>query len=132
MPQMTLEQVKKIRRELEARMEEAGLEMGYKITVKNGKYNEVLTFKIEIAPVRLDGTEVNGETDYFNMRCVKWGIRKEALGQEVTIKGRLYKIIGAQPNAKKYPILLTLKGKRYKFMAKSVREALDPEFRAVI
>lgn len=128
---MTQEQVRRIKAQLQEILEEAGESMGYKITIGRGSYDEVLVFKVEVAPIRLDGTEVSKETQQFKHKCYTWGIAREALGTDITVRGVKYKIVGAKVGGKKYPILLRRldNGKRYKMGSRDVWSALPEELR---
>lgn len=131
MSRMTKDQVIRLRAQIEEVLEDLGGSIGYRLRLKRGSYNEVLIFKLEVAPIPLDGTEVSEETQKFNRMCNNWGISKEALGKKVEIKGELYTINGAKPSAKKYPLLLTKDsdGRRYKFTVATVRSALPQPLR---
>lgn len=133
MARMTKEQVVRLRAQIEEVLEDLGASIGYKIKLKRGTYNEVLVFKLEVAPIPLDGTEVSEETQKFNQMCYHWGIKKEALNTKVSIKGVIYTIKGARPNAKKYPLLLVRDsdGAKFRYSYRTVRDVLPSSLKTM-
>jgi hypothetical protein len=102
----------------------------HKIGLKLGNCSfsgQHFTAKIEGAVVDKTGEVLRKEAKDFQDYAEIWGLKPEHLGQEFSLEGKLYKIVGAKIRSSKYPILATNleTGQEYKFTAETISRVLS-------
>lgn len=77
---------------------------GLKITRGNARFNELeATFKLKLQVVNDEG-ESESERRDFDTLARSYGLLPEDLGTEFRFRGKLYRLTGINPRARKYPI----------------------------
>jgi hypothetical protein len=115
-----------IRERLEAILKPLAEELGVAITLGNARFSETtVNFKTEVAIIGENGAETKSVRDFRRMAPV-YGMKEEHLGLEFAFNGDTFKITGAQPSSRKYPILAQKIGttKTFKFPSATVLFAL--------
>jgi hypothetical protein len=125
---MDRETVKTIAAKVEDAVRAIGEEHGVQIKYKGGNYTESsAVLKLEVAEIR-GGEAVTREAEDFRRYASLFGLRPEDLGREFKDwSGDAYKVVGAKPNSRKYPILVKnlTSGKTFKFPEGRVQAALS-------
>jgi hypothetical protein len=106
----------RVREQLNPILEAASKDIGLKMTLGNCTFRSTsATFKLEVAEVGETGEAMTKEAQDFVSYCATLGLKKEHLFKEFKHPlGGTLKIIGYKPRAKKYPILYSYRGQRYK------------------
>jgi len=118
----------KMRAALEEVLPGIAEELGVSISAGSGSFSDnTFSLKVEFATISEDGNVNTKEAQDFTAYCSRWDLEPEVLNQTFTdvSSGDLYKVIGAKPRSKKYPILCEKKsdGTVYKFPANRVARA---------
>jgi hypothetical protein len=108
-----------------------GLEgdLGVTFSRGNGTFDSAsFSMKITATVDNADGSTRTPEMVDFEREAHYYGLDKDHLGTEFTVRGETYKISGLKPRSRKYPILgTTADGRTFKFASDSVRRALGIE-----
>ena len=100
---------------------------GIEIKAGSAKYStNTAEFKLNVSIVDANGIAQTPEVRDFNHYCTMFGLKKEHLGQTITISGEKMKIVGLKSANRKYPIIAECiySNKRYKLNEQTVRSAL--------
>lgn len=105
-------QVKEIRKQVNASLEELGARLGLTIKAGNASYsNNEVTFKLAC---QIEGHDPDKEE--FERSCWAFELKPEQYGTPFIAGGKSFKLVGIKLNRPKYPIIgLGTDGKRYKF-----------------
>lgn len=127
---MTKQQAETFVEALKPELEVIGKKLGFKITVGNGKFLDVLELKLVCSPIDAEtGEVVNREAEDFKRLCRFYGLDPTDLNKcfRNPADGRVYEVIGLKSKGKKYPIICKKMsdGKRYKFMASTINSYLE-------
>lgn len=106
-------------RNLSSEINEAlqGLAENHGMVIKTGSasYNSnSVTFKLECANLDEDGKAITKDVEYWNMYKPSHQIKHVSPGDKVNHFGATAKLIGYNPKARKYPIVIEQNGSRYK------------------
>lgn len=110
-----------------------GKELGVSITRGNGRFDaKSLSFKVTVTLPAADGSVETPETCAYNDMFRYDDDLKDGLNKIITYGGNQYKIVGAKPRSRKYPILVeninsTAKNNRFKLPIEGVRASLKLE-----
>lgn len=105
----------------------------YNLTVKHGvmrwdsrEARVAVTF---FDPVTASGDVKSHAQTEWEKDCLYFGFLKEDFGRTIVHHdGQKATICGLKPRSKKYPILMEMGGKTYKFARSTVRSALDEQY----
>ena len=119
-----------VRTALDAAVQTVAQTYGLQIKAGNGTFSSTgdnFTIKVECATKGEDGTVNTKEAEDYIHYCSRWDLEPEYLNKTFVDvgNGNRYKIIGAKPRSKKYPILVqeNSSGMLYKFPASRVARA---------
>lgn len=132
---MTIEQfdrtaVRMVMNECEAALQAVADKHGLRLVRKNVSFREnecPVAFKLLTTVTDSVGEVVTPEAQDFKRCAVMFGLKPEDLGREfMALSGKRFKICGAKPRNRKYPILAkcVITDKVYKFSENQVVDAL--------
>jgi hypothetical protein len=102
--------VQLLRPEIEAALQPLAKEHNLNVKVANATYdpNGTVTYKLEVAVIRADGTAVTKEAAEF-LRSVQFlkPFQATDLNREFTFKGETYRLTGYRSRAGKFPLVGT-------------------------
>jgi len=94
--------------EIEVALREVAKRHGLHLTMKGGRFDATTyTPKFEFATISQGGNAETREASAFKQWAKAFGLEPSDLNATIQHKGHKYKIVGANPNAKRMPILLT-------------------------
>ena len=122
--------VSRIHEEMQKVMDVLGKELGVDIHIGGCRYSQkVIIFKQGAVTVSIieNGKVVEPMIEAFKKYAYRYELKPDDLGQKVTIKNVVYKIVGAKPRNWKRPIILedVSNQRRYKFTAREVRNSFS-------
>jgi len=115
---------------LEAAVQTVAQQYGLLITTGSGSFSDnTFSLKIECATKNEDGTVNTMEAEDFKFHCSRWDLEEGMLNKAFVDpgNGQRYRVAGAKPRSRKYPIIVVKEGtgERYKFPASRVKRAFD-------
>ncbi len=94
--------VKKMREELQAELENFAKEHGVSIHVGNASYDDTdITFKVRVASAAEDTERLRWENN-----CGYLGLVPEDYGKEIILNGQKFAVVGIKPSARKNCIIV--------------------------
>lgn len=117
--------IRLLRDKLEAAVKSVADEYGIAINFGSARFTDAnVSFKTELAVIGESGAVRQIVTD-FKRYAPLWGLNAEDLGRSFVSRGTMFRIVGAKPSSRKYPILAeNIEGKVYKFSTDQVLLAL--------
>jgi hypothetical protein len=119
--------VQQFRAALDEELAKIGEDFGVRFIVGHIRFSDKsFTSKIEVYIDDVVSTLKSDGQLQFEKYCGKHGFSKDTYGKVFNFQGRSMKVIGMIPGSKKYHVTCedTVTGKRYRFPASTVREAL--------
>jgi len=121
------EEMTHLRRRLQEHLDILAKELGVRIAVGLATFtaNNAI-FKVEVAALQEDGTAVTRQAEHFQRLARTYGLEPTDLGRTFRDGAKVYKIVGARPRNREYPILAEEVGTRivFKFPANRVKTLL--------
>jgi hypothetical protein len=97
------------------------------ITDAGGRFDSnIANLKLKIVTIGDEGEVFDELAEDFRRYATVWDLEEDDIGRYFTSGGTRYKIVGAKPRNKKYPIIAEgPKGGRYKFPADTVARTIQ-------
>lgn len=107
--QFSNQEFKRFRERFKEVVEPLQKEFQISIDIGNINYNSD-QFTSKITCINLEGEKLTENSDIERVKwdscCEKFGLTSEDFGKEITIRNRLFKVVGIAPNARKNCILI--------------------------
>ncbi len=103
---------------------------GLTVSTSGGKYTtESFTLKVSLTLDSPDGSAQNQAELDFRANAYRYGLSPADLGRKFSTGNGTYRIVGAKPRNRKYPIIATAErdGRSYKFPAMTVVNGMSKE-----
>lgn len=129
MKQMTKDQLKLLRSELDAVLPEIATKLGMSIKVGNGSYDSTSgTLKVEAAMLNDSGVALTKEARHFKLYATSYGLEADDLNKTFITTHGAFQVTGLSLRSSKFPVLVreVSTGKEYKYGADLVRAKLHP------
>lgn len=95
------------------------------IKVGKGNYSDTdAKFELKIIEKNSNGESVSEYEINWRKQHQRYGFKLEDLNREFIILGKSAKLIGCMPRKSKYPIIVEINNKKYKYSAQDVKFAL--------
>ena len=124
MKEINRSNIRILREEMQNALDAVAKKHGVQIKFGNASFTpSMFTIKTEVAIQGGEGEVVGKEAEDFKLYCMGWGFEPSDLGKEFDYLGDVFKIVGAKPRSKKYPIIgENIKtGKRFKFNPRNIK-----------
>lgn len=110
---ITSKDVDMVRQRLSAAVKAEADKLGITVTFGNARYSpSTIEFKAKCAV----GNKETAERNEFERLAPSVGVDPSAYGETVIVQGEIYKLVGVNPRAPKYPLIGERSdGKRYRF-----------------
>lgn len=119
---LTRESIRNLRDELQTHLDAISAEIGYKLTLGNASFGATVTFKLEAAPMDMNGDATSKTAEDFKRGAYLFGLQPTDLGREFIANGARYKVTGLAIKSRRFPILVEREdGKVFKFPAETVK-----------
>lgn len=135
MKQMTKDQLRLLRSELDAVLPEIAAKLGMSIKVGNGSYDATSgTLKVEAAMINDSGVVLTKEARHFKLYATSYGLEADDLNKTFITTHGAFQITGLSLRSSKFPVLVkeVSTGREYKYSADLVRAKLHPVVKAVM
>ena len=109
------------RKDFEKAVKSVELKYNVELSQKTISYDS-LTFRFTVDGVRLRDDK-DAEQLMFEKYCLKYGVSPDKYKAELLVNGKLMNLVGFNPRARKYPLILRDKnGKSYKYIINCLDE----------
>src|SRR5260370_42268327 len=100
------EEIRQLREKLQAYLDIFGEDNDLRITVGSATFTEDLVqFKVELAPFREDGTAATRQSEDFKRYCCRHDLEPTDLGRTFQHGPKTYKLVGLRPRSPAYALL---------------------------
>lgn len=123
---MNKQKVKELREKIRAHLNE--LDLGVNIELGNASFDETsCRIRLEISEIRGDGMTMDGDAQAYLSLAHYYDMNPEWLGKTFNTPWAdgEYTLLGMRTRNRKYPIIATRNGKRYKLPTESVKLAFN-------